>query len=197
MPAVVACQEIQGGSAQPAPACPGEVLLPGERGRAGSAAELRDKEAPVCRVLPVPSTQPAVFPRKLGTMLKVQPSCAAMPADGRCMLRVGMTNPPFILEHLEDIAAILCDDRVFSYLHVPVRAVATASCCRPASNHWEGQSRGLCSCGFHVMAPELLCCAGQASCHCCRGRPGTKELTTSAPHLPPATRRSRAALMPS
>ena len=38
------------------------------------------------------------------------------------MLRVGMTNPPFILEHLADIAAILCDDRVFSYLHVPVSA---------------------------------------------------------------------------
>jgi hypothetical protein len=32
-----------------------------------------------------------------------------------------MTNPPYILEHLQQIADILCDPRVFSYLHVPVR----------------------------------------------------------------------------
>jgi len=42
------------------------------------------------------------------------------------MLRVGMTNPPFILEHLEEVAAILRDDRVFSYLHVPVRLSTAA-----------------------------------------------------------------------
>lgn len=37
------------------------------------------------------------------------------------MLRLGMTNPPFILEHLPEVADILQDHRVFSYLHVPVR----------------------------------------------------------------------------
>lgn len=37
------------------------------------------------------------------------------------MLRVGMTNPPFMLQHLDAVAAILRDPRVFSYLHVPVR----------------------------------------------------------------------------
>lgn len=42
-------------------------------------------------------------------------------ADGRCMLRLGMTNPPFILEHLAQVAEVLQDPRVFSYLHVPVR----------------------------------------------------------------------------
>ena len=38
------------------------------------------------------------------------------------MLRVGMTNPPYILEHLADIAPILCHPRVYSFLHVPVQA---------------------------------------------------------------------------
>ncbi|KAJ3045463.1 hypothetical protein HK097_001194, partial [Rhizophlyctis rosea] len=38
------------------------------------------------------------------------------------MLRVGMTNPPYILKHLHDIARILSHERVYSFLHVPVQA---------------------------------------------------------------------------
>ncbi|GMH45846.1 hypothetical protein BSKO_13809 [Bryopsis sp. KO-2023] len=49
-----------------------------------------------------------------------------LPSDGRTMLRVGMTNPPFILEHLEAIADILSHPCVFSYLHVPVQAGSNA-----------------------------------------------------------------------
>lgn len=41
-----------------------------------------------------------------------------------CMLRVGMTNPPYILEHLEQMAEIFKHPRVFSFLHVPVQACA-------------------------------------------------------------------------
>lgn len=41
--------------------------------------------------------------------------------DG-CMLRLGMTNPPYILEHLEEVAKILCHPRVYSFLHVPVQS---------------------------------------------------------------------------
>eukprot|EP01033_Poteriospumella_lacustris_P002515 gene2515-1823_t len=40
------------------------------------------------------------------------------------MLRVGMTNPPYILEHLAAIGDILNDDRVYSFLHVPVQAAS-------------------------------------------------------------------------
>lgn len=40
------------------------------------------------------------------------------------MLRVGMTNPPYILAHLASIADILCDERVFAFLHVPVQAAS-------------------------------------------------------------------------
>jgi len=45
-----------------------------------------------------------------------------LPENGRTMLRVGMTNPPFILEHLDAIAAALNHPLVFSYLHVPVQS---------------------------------------------------------------------------
>ncbi|KAG5876702.1 hypothetical protein JTB14_038023 [Gonioctena quinquepunctata] len=39
-----------------------------------------------------------------------------------CRLRLGMTNPPYILEHLEEIAKIMCNPRVYSFLHVPVQS---------------------------------------------------------------------------
>ncbi len=42
------------------------------------------------------------------------------------MLRLGMTNPPFILEHLAQVAEVLWDPRVFSYLHVPVQSGSDA-----------------------------------------------------------------------
>lgn len=42
------------------------------------------------------------------------------------MLRVGMTNPPYILEHLPAVAAALTQDNVFSYLHVPVQSGSDA-----------------------------------------------------------------------
>ncbi|TRY93879.1 hypothetical protein DNTS_023786 [Danionella cerebrum] len=38
------------------------------------------------------------------------------------MLRLGMTNPPYILEHLEAMVAILQHPRVYSFLHVPVQS---------------------------------------------------------------------------
>ncbi|XP_017149118.1 threonylcarbamoyladenosine tRNA methylthiotransferase [Drosophila miranda] len=39
-----------------------------------------------------------------------------------CMLRVGMTNPPYILEHLEEVAKVLQHPRVYAFLHVPVQS---------------------------------------------------------------------------
>lgn len=39
-----------------------------------------------------------------------------------CMMRVGMTNPPYILEHLEEIGKILATPRVYAFLHVPVQS---------------------------------------------------------------------------
>ncbi|XP_042506226.1 threonylcarbamoyladenosine tRNA methylthiotransferase isoform X2 [Macadamia integrifolia] len=47
---------------------------------------------------------------------------AELPPDRSTMLRIGMTNPPFILEHLKDIAKVLCHPCVYSFLHVPVQS---------------------------------------------------------------------------
>ena len=38
------------------------------------------------------------------------------------MLRVGMTNPPYILEHLEAICIIMNHPQVFTFLHIPIQA---------------------------------------------------------------------------
>lgn len=43
-----------------------------------------------------------------------------IPSNGR--LRLGMTNPPYILEHLEAMAEILNHPRVYRFLHVPVQS---------------------------------------------------------------------------
>lgn len=47
---------------------------------------------------------------------------AELPPDGSTMLRIGMTNPPFILEHLKEIAGVLRHPCVYSFLHVPVQS---------------------------------------------------------------------------
>lgn len=54
------------------------------------------------------------LPDLLREMVKVIPQ--------GCMLRLGMTNPPYILDHLEDMAEILSHPRVYSFLHVPVQS---------------------------------------------------------------------------
>jgi threonylcarbamoyladenosine tRNA methylthiotransferase CDKAL1 len=38
------------------------------------------------------------------------------------MLRLGMTNPPYILEHVSEICRILNHPNVFSFLHIPVQS---------------------------------------------------------------------------
>ena len=51
---------------------------------------------------------------------------AELPPDGSTMLRIGMTNPPFILEYLKEIAAVLRHPCVYSFLHVPVQSGSDA-----------------------------------------------------------------------
>lgn len=66
--------------------------------------------------------------RDIGTTLPelLRQIVAELPGDQSTMLRVGMTNPPFILEHLEAIADLLSSPCVFSYLHVPVQSGSDA-----------------------------------------------------------------------
>ncbi|XP_065160143.1 threonylcarbamoyladenosine tRNA methylthiotransferase [Atheta coriaria] len=39
-----------------------------------------------------------------------------------CRLRLGMTNPPYILDYLDEMAKIMAHPRVYSFLHVPVQS---------------------------------------------------------------------------
>ena len=58
------------------------------------------------------------IPTLLKSIIKVMPN--------HTMLRVGMTNPPYILEHLTAMADILNHPRVYQFLHVPVQSGSNA-----------------------------------------------------------------------
>lgn len=45
-----------------------------------------------------------------------------MENHGEVMMRIGMTNPPYIYDHLPTIAKFLNHPRVFSFIHIPVQA---------------------------------------------------------------------------
>lgn len=74
------------------------------------------------------SEDTGAYGRDIGTNLPnlLNAIVAELPADRSTMLRIGMTNPPFILEHLKEIAAILCHPCVYSFLHVPVQSGSDA-----------------------------------------------------------------------
>lgn len=79
---------------------------------------------PLVREIWLSSEDTGAYGRDLGTNLPalLRALIAELPSDGRTMLRIGMTNPPFILEHLEEIANALSHPACFSYLHVPVQS---------------------------------------------------------------------------
>lgn len=56
------------------------------------------------------------LPELLWQLVEVIPKGARM--------RLGMTNPPYILEHLEEMAKILNHPQVYSFLHVPVQSAS-------------------------------------------------------------------------
>ncbi|XP_062505151.1 threonylcarbamoyladenosine tRNA methylthiotransferase-like isoform X2 [Corticium candelabrum] len=56
------------------------------------------------------------LPELLNRLVEVIPEGA--------MLRLGMTNPPYILDHLEEMAQILSHSRVYSFLHIPVQSAS-------------------------------------------------------------------------
>ncbi len=41
------------------------------------------------------------------------------------MLRIGMTNPPYMLHHINELCRVLNHPRVYAFLHVPVQAGST------------------------------------------------------------------------
>jgi len=45
--------------------------------------------------------------------------------DG-CRLRIGMTNPPYILDHLDEIGKVLNHPNVYKFMHIPVQSGSDA-----------------------------------------------------------------------
>jgi len=79
----------------------------------------------VCEIW-LTSEDTGAYGRDIGTSLpELLKQLVEVIPDG-CMLRLGMTNPPYILEHLEAIAEILNHPRVYAFLHVPVQAGSDA-----------------------------------------------------------------------
>ncbi|CAL5032039.1 unnamed protein product [Urochloa decumbens] len=74
------------------------------------------------------SEDTGAYGRDIGTNLPnlLNAIVAELPVDRSTMLRIGMTNPPFILEHLKEIAAVLRHPCVYSFLHVPVQSGSDA-----------------------------------------------------------------------
>ncbi|KAM0940531.1 putative tRNA (N(6)-L-threonylcarbamoyladenosine(37)-C(2))-methylthiotransferase [Dioscorea sansibarensis] len=70
------------------------------------------------------SEDTGAYGRDIGANLPIllKAIVAELPSDRSTMLRIGMTNPPFILEHLEEIAGVLRHPCVYSFLHVPVQS---------------------------------------------------------------------------
>ncbi|XP_057527120.1 uncharacterized protein LOC130806178 isoform X1 [Amaranthus tricolor] len=70
------------------------------------------------------SEDTGAYGRDIGVNLPIllKAIIAELPSTGSTMLRVGMTNPPYILEHLKEIAEVLCHPSVYSFLHVPVQS---------------------------------------------------------------------------
>lgn len=74
------------------------------------------------------SEDTGAYGRDIGTNLPnlLSAIVAELPADRSTMLRIGMTNPPFILEHLNEIASVLRHPCVYTFLHVPVQSGSDA-----------------------------------------------------------------------
>ena len=74
------------------------------------------------------SEDTGAYGKDIGTSLQdlLSALVAVLPPDGRTMLRVGMANPPFILDQLPGIAAALNHPCVYSSIHIPVQSGSNA-----------------------------------------------------------------------
>ena len=79
----------------------------------------------VCEIW-LTSEDTGAYGRDIGTNLPELLEQLVQVIPQGCRLRLGMTNPPYILDHLQEMAEILNHDRVYSFLHVPVQSGSDA-----------------------------------------------------------------------
>lgn len=75
----------------------------------------------VCEIW-LTSEDTGAYGRDIGTSLPQLLSELVPVIPEGCRIRVGMTNPPYILEHLEAMAELLANPRLYAFLHVPVQS---------------------------------------------------------------------------
>ena len=68
------------------------------------------------------SEDTGAYGRDIGTNLPTLLKSIVKIMPDHTMLRLGMTNPPYILEHLQAMADIMKHPRVYEFLHVPVQS---------------------------------------------------------------------------
>ncbi|UXI17183.1 endoplasmic reticulum-Golgi intermediate compartment protein 2 [Sarcoptes scabiei] len=75
-----------------------------------------------CKELWITSEDTGAYGRDIGTNLPelLNKIIKIIPED--CMMRIGMTNPPYILNHLDEMIKILLHPRVYAFLHIPVQS---------------------------------------------------------------------------
>ena len=74
------------------------------------------------------SEDTGAYGRDLGTDLGalLREVLPELPEDGSTMLRLGMSNPPWMLDQLDAIAAALNHPAVFAVMHLPVQSGSDA-----------------------------------------------------------------------
>jgi len=72
------------------------------------------------------SEDSGAYGRDIGTNLPalLREVLKVLPRD--VMLRVGMTNPPYVLEHIQALAKILLHPQVYEFIHIPVQSGSNA-----------------------------------------------------------------------
>lgn len=74
------------------------------------------------RELWITSEDTGAYGRDIGTDLPTLLHAITKIIPEGCMMRVGMTNPPYIIEHIKEICKVLQHPRVYSFMHIPVQS---------------------------------------------------------------------------
>merc|ERR1712232_935856 len=71
------------------------------------------------------------------------------------MLKLGMTNPPYMLAHIEAVAEVLNRPNVFAFIHIPVQSGADAVLRSMVREYTSEDFRRLVD-GLRARVPDLL-----------------------------------------
>lgn len=73
----------------------------------------------------------------------------------RVMLKLGMTNPPYMLAHIQAVAEVLKRPNVFEYLHVPVQSASDAVLRAMVREYTRADFQQLVD-GLRAQVPEIF-----------------------------------------